>query len=439
MRKKRIGELLVESGLLTTAQLTEALRVQKTKHDRLGSILIDLGYLTEGALVEFLADIPGTASVELAHCRLDREILDLVPKEVARRLEVVPIGKLRNLLTVAMVCPMDEAGQKELERVTGLKVKPVLCSRGAVWKALEQYYDGSHEEVSSGEPEVDVPALEQSLKLRRVAKLVEEIEELPTLPDIVNLLSAVVHDPHSSATDVARVIASDSALSAKILKLANSAAFAFSRKISNIQHAVTLLGLREAYTMALSVSVIDRFTNVDQFDFRAYWNHSFRCATLSKLISSSLRNREIESAFVAGLLHDMGKVVLAMTMRGKHERVTSLPAGAGITPIEAEEKVLGLTHAEVGYLLGEHWFLPVELTSAIRYHHLPELEPESNGLAIVVFLANAFCKVGSLSRERGTEFDGRILELLNQLQLPEDSLRAVLQYYGNIADKITLL
>lgn len=439
MRKKRIGELLVENGLLTPAQLEEALKVQETKSERLGSILIDLGYLTEETFVEFLADMPGTASVDLAHCRLDREILGLVPKEIARRLEVVPIGKLRNLLTVAMVCPLDEAGQKELEHVTGLRVKPVLCSRRAVYRALDQYYDGSKEVVSSGEPEVDIPALEQSLKLRRVAKLVEEIEELPTLPDIVTLLSAVIHDPNSSATDVARVIASDSALSAKILKLANSAAFAFSRKISNIQHAVTLLGLREAYTLALSVSVIDRFTTVDRFDFRAYWNHSFRCATLSKLISSSLRDREIESAFVAGLLHDMGKVVLVMTMRGKHERAVSFPSAAGMTPIEAEEKVLGLTHAEVGYLLGEHWLLPVELTSAIRYHHLPELEPESRGLAAVVFLANTFCKVDSLAPEPGTEFDGRVLELLKQLDLPEGVLRAALQSYGSIADKITLL
>lgn len=439
MERRRIGELLVEEGYLTVEQLEEALRVQEKKRDRIGSILIDLGYLTEATFLEFLANTPGIASVELPRCEIDRAVLDLVPKDVARRLEVVPIGKLRNLLTVAMVCPLDEASQKELESLTGLKVKPVLCSKTAVQGALERYYNGSEEVVSIFGPESDVSGLEQSLKLRRVAKLVEEIEDLPTLPDIAKMLSAVVHDPNSSASDVARIISSDSALSAKILKLANSAAYGFSRNISSIQQAVALLGLREIYAFALSVFVIDQFIDAAQFDLKVYWNHSFRCASLSKLISGGMGTQRTESAFVAGLLHDMGKVVLAMSMSGKQERATSLAPTGETTRVELEERVLGTTHAEVGHLLAEHWFLPPELTSAIRFHHLPELEPESKGLAPIVFLANTFCKAEPLSAMGEIKFDNRVLDLLKNLDLSETLLRSTLEAFAKISGQITVL
>jgi HD-like signal output (HDOD) protein len=437
MEKKRIGELLIEEGYVTDDQLRKALTVQKTKRDRIGSILIDLGYLTEQSFLEFLGNIPGMASIELPRCEIDREILNLVPKKIARRLELVPIGKLKNLLTVAMVCPLDEVGRKELEEVTGMRVKPVLCSRGAVSMALARYYNGTEDGEPRHDPEKNLSELEQSLKLRRVARLVEEIEELPTLPDMLNLLSSVVHDPHSSATDVSRVIASDSALSAKILKLANSAAFGFSRKISNIQHAVALLGLKETYAFALSVLVVDQFAELTQFDFRGYWNHSFSCASLAKLISSGMESRMSESAFVAGLLHDMGKVVLAMSMKGKHDKAASLLQADVKSPVEAEEKVCGVTHAEVGYLLAEHWFLPPELTQAIRYHHAPELQSATKGLAPIVFLANSFCKTASVS-EPEPAVEGKVVEALRKLGLSENVFRSRLRSFAEMSDTMTI-
>ncbi|MBI4832048.1 MAG: HDOD domain-containing protein, partial [Candidatus Lindowbacteria bacterium] len=344
MQKKKIGQLLVESGYLTPEQLDHGLRVQKNKKDRICSILIDLGYLTEEGFLEFLATMPGTASMELARCEIDRAILDLIPSELARKLEVVPIGKIGKLLTVAMVCPLDDAGRERLEDVTSLRVKPILCARKAVLRALDRYYEKPEEANTEESIKDSESPLGYSLKLQRVAKLVEEIEQLPTLPDILNLISSVVSDPNSSATDLAKVIASDAALSAKVLKFANSAAFGFSRKISNIQHAVTLLGFKETQALAMSVSIVDQFIDKAQFDFRAYWNHSFACATLARLISQNMGSRGISTAFIGGLLHDVGNVVLAMTMGGKREKANQLQSTIGLPQIEAEEKVLGITH-----------------------------------------------------------------------------------------------
>ncbi|MBI5117735.1 HDOD domain-containing protein, partial [Candidatus Poribacteria bacterium] len=392
MLKKKIGELLVENGYIARDQLERGLQVQKKRKDRICNILIDLGYLTEEGFLEFLATMPGMASLELARCEIDRSILDIIPSELARKLEIVPIGRIGKLLTVAMVCPLDDAARGELESVTGLKVKPILCSKKAVFRAIDRYYGKAADKVSESEAKEGPSALEYSLKLQRVARLVEEIEELPTLPDIVNAISSVVSDPNSSSSDLAKVIASDGALSAKILKLANSAAFGFARKISDIQHAVTLLGFKETQALAMSVSIVDQFIDKTKFDFRIYWNHSFACATLARLVSRNLGTRGTDIAFVAGLLHDVGNVVLAMSMSGKQEKVSSMHSSIGMSQIDAEEKVLGITHAEVGYLLGEHWLLPAELTKAIRYHHMPELEPAPKGPASIIFLANKFCK-----------------------------------------------
>ena len=126
--RKKIGELLVESGYVTPDQVNHALEVQKTRNERICSILIDLGHLTEEAFFKFLSEMPEVASMNLSNYRLSEDIINLVPAEIALKLEIVPIGKIGNLLTLAMVCPLDRGGVKEVEDATGFRVRPVLCS-----------------------------------------------------------------------------------------------------------------------------------------------------------------------------------------------------------------------------------------------------------------------------------------------------------------------
>lgn len=426
--RKKIGELLVESGYVTTEQVREALEVQERKRERIASILINLGYLSESDFLEFLGTMPGAASIDLSACGIEQEIIDLVPTQLARSLEIVPIVRLRKSLTIAMVCPLDEGARKKLEEATGLKVRPVLCSRGAVYKALDIYYAESPEPAPPRGGGEDFSDLTDKMKLRRVAKLVEEIGEIPTLPAIIRTISEIVNDPDSSTADLAKVISSDVGLSSKILKFANSAAFGFSREISDIQHAITLLGFQQTQTLALSVPVFENLIKLADFDFKSFWSHSLRCAQLSRLLSLSLSNREIGSAFVAGLFHDIGQVVLAMSMRGKQEEADALQSETDMNPIEAEEKVLGITHAEIGFLLGEHWLLPSALTAAMRYHHSPELQPQPQDIVGIVFLANAFCEMGALQYG----FDERTREVLDSLEMSEAVFREAFKSYVNM-------
>lgn len=438
-KKKKIGELLIEAGYVTQDQVDEALEVQKTSDQRIGAILIDLGYLSEQSFLDFLSNISGVAGLDLASCEINQETLDLIPAQLARKLEVVPIGKLGNLLTLAMMCPIDDVGLNVLEGATGLRIRPVLCSRSAVHAAIERYYGKEDEQAYTELPkEDDVESVVEPIKLLDINKLVEDIDELPTLPAILSVISSIANDPKSSAADLAKVISSDASLSAKLLKVANSAAYGFSREISDIQHAVTMLGFLETQALALSVSVLEYLSDKTEHDFKEHWNHSLKCATLSRLIAVNQKAKGTDGAFVAGLLHDIGKIALRMSMREKQERVEELCSNNGHDRLAVEEEVFGLTHAEAGYLLGEHWLLPAPLTASIRYHHSLELLDGDEKLPAIVYLANTFCSIDLEELKLKDDFSDGTLAAIDMLGMSEAKLGNAIRLYTYMAPDLVM-
>lgn len=434
-KKKKIGALLIERGYVTAGQVKHALEVQKSKRERLGNILIELGYLDEHKFHEFLSNLEGVASIDLGRYEIDRSLLDLLAGELALRFEAVPIGRIRNLLTVAMVYPLDSEGIKVLEESTGLKVKAVLCSRSAIYRALDRYYGRSRamkarDLVEPADPRVP-------LQLPQAAELVKRVHDLPTLPDIIHAVSAIVNDPKSSAADLAKVIATDAALSARVLRLANAPIYGFSRKIGDIKHAIALLGFKETQALAVSVSAFNYMLTGGDFDFKSYWNHSFACATLAKLLAANVHARGMESAFVAGLLHDIGKAALATNIFANH-RSPDYEGNLDISSLDVSEEALGITHAEIGYLLAERWLLPPLLTGAIRYHHMPEQQPTQDRLAGVIFLADLFCKKETAASGEDTARDEQVAAVLNLVGLSEPALAEALRIYQDVASEISI-
>jgi HD-like signal output (HDOD) protein len=436
MEKKKIGELLVEGGWVTAEELEEALAIQREKGDRIGNLLIDLGYLTEESFLDFLNTLSYTAAVDLSACEIEQELIDLVPEELARRLELVPVGKIGKVLTVGMVYPLDEKGKQELEHATGLKIRAVICSRTAVLHGLDRYYPRSEEVSVKVDSEEEPPDSNAASNLETVAKVIAGIEELPTLPEIVGRVSSVLNDPKSSAKDVANAIAADAALSGKMLKLANSPAYGFSRKITAITDAVALIGFEETHHLVMSAAVFDQLSFESDFEFKAYWTHSLSCATLAKLISTNLKPGGLQSAFISGLLHDMGKVILARDIPASQKLVGLPYSSADKTRLKLEEMAFGINHAEVGYLLAEHWLLPRVVADAVRYHHAPEIEHPPKVPSGIVFLANIFCRMEPGEFAEDVRFDDRILEILDALEMSEGALRSSLQSYSRVASEI---
>ena len=226
-------------------------------------------------------------------------------------------------------------------------------------------------------------------------KLIEKIDDLPTLPRTVLKITELVNDPKSSAKDLARVITDDQVLTARLLKLVNSSFYGFPQRISTVTAAIVLLGFDAIRSLLLTTSVFDLFANrkrQKKQDRERFWDHSLGCAVGAKVIGNHLRHDKIEELFVSGLLHDIGKIVEMMFLPDEFANVMAAVKRENILITEAENKVLGYNHAEVGKLLVEKWNLPIKLVQVIAHHHQPHMAGNFVLESAIVHLADIFCR-----------------------------------------------
>lgn len=204
-----------------------------------------------------------------------------------------------------------------------------------------------------------------------VETLMSTVRELPTLPSIAARVTAVARDPDSTAHDMAAVISRDQALTANLLRVVNSAYFGFLRRIANASEAINLLGYNEVVHMTMAVSVVQQFDHASEngFDRRAFWTHSIAVATGSQLLADHIRYPHADAAFTAGLLHDVGKLILDQFFSKPFGEIMKLVREEGLSSREAEQQVLGVTHAEVGEWIARSWILPEAAITSIRHHH----------------------------------------------------------------------
>jgi putative nucleotidyltransferase with HDIG domain len=222
-------------------------------------------------------------------------------------------------------------------------------------------------------PEVDLNAL------------VDEATDLASLPTIFMEISEVISDPRSSAVHVANVISKDVNLSAKLLRLVNSAYYSFPYKIDTISRAVTIIGSRQLSTLALGASVLKAFRGIpeDLVDMESFWKHSITCGITARMIASHKKILNTERLFVAGLLHDIGKIIL-------YQRVPDLAFEMFLRARQiprlfrsVEREDLGYDHADLGGAVLEKWNLPQLLTQTVSYHHTPLSSPHPTEASII--------------------------------------------------------
>ncbi len=238
--------------------------------------------------------------------------------------------------------------------------------------------------------------MENSVHLKIIKEL-GNIDELPTLPSILLRLNSVLADPKSSAQDVAKLIAEDPVLTTRILKLVNSAYFGFSRQITTLTHAIVILGFREIKTMVLASKIFDFFKTSYKkvkkyFDINLLWTHSLGCAIISKNIAGRINYDEPESMFVAGLIHDIGKVVEMHCLTEYIPRIFALIEEKNISMWEAEYSLWQLTHAQIGKVMADMWDFPPMLEEVIACHHNPSQADVYGTETAIVHLANCLCR-----------------------------------------------
>lgn len=425
--KKRIGQLLVDAGHVTDKQLKEALDIQVSKGGKVVEVLITLGYLSVETFISFLAKQPGIASIDLSNYQIPTEIISLVPKDIAIEHEVFPIDKMGKLLTLGMACPLDSSTVRGIEERTGLRVKALLCSPGDIRAAISRYYPVDAEATindllptrhkgASTKTSVlpETPKIESALKLSGISLLVQELKSLPVLPDTVERVRASVSDLSISPKDVAETIVKDPPVAAKVLSVANSAAYGFPNKVDSVDLAVALMGLRETYSIVLSAAVINLFDRSKNFNYKIYWEEALNCAAASRIIARSAGLKRETGVFTAGLLHDIGRLALLETCPEKYARVS--PNLTGDTLIHTEQEIIGLTHTEAGYELAMNWNLPVEIAEPIRFHHQPEFSQEAPQSVAIVALAESWTRTHSLdesTKQDVIERSSNLFEILN--------------------------
>lgn len=250
--------------------------------------------------------------------------------------------------------------------------------------------------------------------------VVDRIEKLPTLPVVVTQILSLVESPETSAVDVNRVIANDQALTAKILKLVNSPFYGFSRQISTVTQAVVILGFKTIKSLALSATVFEIFggSGQEQFDRKAFWEHSIGTGVAAQIIAKKMRYPLVEETFIAGIVHDLGKVVLDQFLHQDFTAILAWRDQHRCSLREAEKAVLGVDHAAIGGWLAARWQLPVALQQGIAYHHDVARTDAREVLPAIIHLADL------LARTRGIGSGGD--NIIPDLQEPAwDRLRLV--------------
>lgn len=233
------------------------------------------------------------------------------------------------------------------------------------------------------------------MPLSSLDTIIARIDDLPTLPKTVLRISELVNNPKSSARDLARVITDDQVLTARLLKLVNSSFYGFPQKISTVTNAIVLLGFDAIRNLLLTTTVFDLFYQRDperRQRQEKLWEHSLGCAVGSKVIAGFTQNDKVEELFVAGLLHDIGKIVEMVYLKEEIDDIANLVAREKILMLTAEERILGYTHAEVGELLAQRWNLPVKLVQIMACHHQPRLAGRFAQEAAIVHLADILCR-----------------------------------------------
>ena len=228
----------------------------------------------------------------------------------------------------------------------------------------------------------------------RLEALVRQVRDLPALPAAVVRVMQLTDDPKAGMADVARALGSDQSLAVRVLRLANSAFYGSSRRISTVSEAVITLGMRTTRNLVMATScqeMLEQGVTSYALPRGALWRHSLACASAAQALAQRARYRATEEAFVAGLLHDIGKVVLDTYLKEQFAHVFIRAVGGKLTFAEAEREVLGFDHAEAGARLLERWNLPASLVTAVRWHHAPLEDPSSSLLPCLVHVADAVC------------------------------------------------
>jgi putative nucleotidyltransferase with HDIG domain len=261
----------------------------------------------------------------------------------------------------------------------GRELFDLCCAR----KARQLMRPGSGDQTSAQEKAEEPPAAPAQLTAGEI--LSAEDLKLPSLPIIFKKIRKVLNDPNSSAQQISSVISNDTNLSAKLLRIVNSAFYSRMSKVDTLSRAVTILGTRQLSELALGVSILSVFKNIpgSMINMKSFWAHSTAVAIVARTLGEQKQSENSERSFVAGLLHDIGRLVLYQWAPDHCRTAMALALKEKCLLFEAEQRIIGFDHAYIGGQALRKWEFPAALTTAARRHHEPRKAEDAELAAIV--------------------------------------------------------
>lgn len=268
----------------------------------------------------------------------------------------------------------------------------------------------AREPTGSTMPAAATPAAATELPAAPSAEaLLHDEPQLVSPPEVYRRVNRVLRDPSSTSEDAAEAIRHDPSLAAKLLRLVNSPFYTrtmravsgrFPTKVDSLSRAVLVVGARQLSTLALGVSVLPLFQDIPQqwVNMRLFWKHCVACAVAAQTIAEAVGRDNVEAAFVAGLMHDLGRIVLFKQAPRHMAAALRLALDARLPLIRAEQQILGFDHALLGGMLLRKWQIPANLEAMVRGHHEPEAWDGEADVAVIHLadiVANALAWGGS--------------------------------------------
>lgn len=281
------------------------------------------------------------------------------------------------------------------------------------------------------------------MAVSNASELVRDIGGLVTLPDVYLRINRLIDDPNSSSADIARAVSQDPSFTVRLLRVANSSLYGFSSAVDTVAKAVTIIGTSQIRNLALSMSVARSFAGLpnDLVSMDNFWRHSLLCALAARHLAKEARRCDPDALFTAGLLHDIGELVIFNRLPGQArealERV--LDSQEEIQVHEAEREVMGFDHADVGGELARQWNLPPLLEECIAHHHAianAHKHPRETALVHIANVIALMAEIDSLDPADVEPVDPRAWELAG---LNEDGMESIVRAVQSEADEVMKL
>ena len=234
--------------------------------------------------------------------------------------------------------------------------------------------------------------------------LVKGMTKVASLPTIYTKVEEALANPKTSNKYLADILSEDTALTARLLRLANSAFFNFPSKVDTVTQTIIVIGTRQLREVVLASSVVSAFKNIpsELIDMESFWRHSIACGVTARIIATLRRDANVETAFVAGLLHDIGRLILFMQKAAEMSELITSCQESNTLLFKGEMELFDFDHALLGGLLLKEWKLPDRLVETTTYHHAPykskEYQLETATIHIADIIANSMVEGSSGER-----------------------------------------